>query len=431
MSKTECDVLIIGAGITGSIAASILKKNYNVIVVEKRSVGSHDPSYYIAMDILERYDLTSKIQNIINAFSYDTDNGLETHADTGKGSFGNLNYRDMCNQLLKGVTVIFDSFSNIDLDKSTAEFDSGNIINFKVLIDATGWESPVRKNLGLIKPVIGPHTVLLKIENCNIKDPNLMIFNVGDIASFGYWMEPISETEVLAGTGYWDYLDTPSNLRALDQMIKEYIDQYPEIFSEAIITGRYYAKIGADPVKDIVYKNMISLGESAGQANPYWCLGAGKIIPQVEYACEVISKYLTSSGSLQDYQNNWEKSLKNEYQSLWARGRVIWNFGAEEWKYLLSRRLQTKSEIDPDKVAERMDGRRKYGLLYSIKTLGIKNIVNIFRYKKLFKRRLNNDELFTNYKFKFRSPSNTFNFNDYWNKEDNIIKLHEKYLLLH
>lgn len=405
----ECDVLIIGAGIAGTTTAHNLKKldpNIRVVMIERRFVGSHEPSYYVPKQFLQDYGLEHLIEQEIDRFTYEIDSSEWVSDVDGNGGFANLNYSELCRELLNGTQIKFDSFQDLDTVSRLITLASGDKFLAKVVVDATGWESPIRAAVDLPKPKIGTNTVIWTLENCKVDDENGMILCVGDFASLGFWLEPLGNGRVLVGSGYWCDLDEPMTDEVktdMDRMLMLYLQKYRTIFKNATIIKKKYAKIGVDPVKTVVRGNLLCIGESAGQTNPYWLLGSGVITEISQEMARIIVDHIKDGRSLYDYQTFWE-SKRKFYAKMWASARVIWNGDAANWRSIFVKRQELKKYITAEQVVKRQSG-GTYGTKYAIKMLGWKRILSVMKYMVIFYRRMRNKQYYQNYKFNYRSPS--------------------------
>jgi len=409
-----CDVLIIGAGFAGAVTAYELKRKVpeaHIIVMDKRYPGSHEASYSIPFEIVEKLDLTFMIRNHITENTYEIDsNDYKTVSDLygENGGLATLSYTEICRNLLDGIEYVKGIFVKM-LDSRTIITQNGDTYQANIIIDATGWESPIRRQLGLRIPKIGAKTVLFKVENCNVSHPNRMKLAVGDFASYGFWAEPQGDDVMLAGSGYWDELHhtISGDKIKLENLLLKYLDTYPEIFAEANVTERHFARVAVDPVKQVVSDRVISVGESAGMSNPYWTLGAGHITDFIFDIMNHLVYALQDPASIDKQMKNVQKvwrGMRSKYRKNWAAARVIWNQHADGWQSIFENREQLDEYTDPNKLVERQQN-GSYGTRYAFKLMGFKRIMKTVYYMGIFNLRMLSQSFYDWYQFNYREPS--------------------------
>ena len=407
--NTKCDVLIIGGGIAGALLAKNLlieNSNLHVILVEKRKLGSRKPSYYMPLDMINKLGAKNIITNIIDKFTYEIDSEEYQYIVDTKAGFASIDYQRLIAYLVDSIEIIYDEFIGFaDRSKKIASFKSHSILA-KVIVDASGWESPVRTRLRETIPKIGARTVVFELDNCRIDDPHLMRLCVGDYASLGFWIEPQGDDRVIVGSGYWTNLDERGiSNDELDDLVWGYISKYEKMFQDAILVRKNYGAIAVDPVSRIlINNNIVSFGESAGMTNPYWLLGSGIFYNLSKSFSTSINNYITgNSEDLLPVQKEWQE-LRSKYAKLWSAARVVWNGKSEDWKNIFERREKLKKFTQAEDVIKRQSG-SSYGIRYSLSLLGLRRISKITYYIFIFYSRMWSDYFFRRYNFQFREIS--------------------------
>ncbi len=281
------DVVIIGAGPSGSIAGYLLKKsNLKVLLIDKKEFPREklcgglvtQKSINLLNDIFDKEFVESLIEDKKNKVQIFFKNKLISSVTT-KIPFYLVDRKRFDYSLLKqylkigGDFLPKTSFTKINIPESKIELTNGNTIEFKYLIGADGALSKVRKYVILEYKPSG--YCLESFVSSNRTDNYLKIY-FGDL-KIGYgWIFPRKNTEVI-GVGA-DYFLNKDNFYKNYQKINKLVSNFVQKPKGAFIP---FGEIVDKPVKD---NKIFLIGDAAGFVDPitgegiYYALKSGELI---------------------------------------------------------------------------------------------------------------------------------------------------------
>jgi digeranylgeranylglycerophospholipid reductase len=345
----DCDILVVGAGPAGSMAAkTAAEKNENVVLINRN----------------KKIGYPVRCAEGINKFLFrDTgikkdDSFIEQIIDGTKIHFYDEAY-DLKTDQWRGYTInrtIFDKYLAIEAEKAGAKLltatkavgmkRKGNRwliktksekgldqIETKIVIGADGVECNIGRWAGISRnwkenEVCKCYELFLKCPN--ISEDNNFHIAFGEEFPMGYaWIFPKNK-KANVGVGV-----TPK--KSAKNALHFFINKYPGV--ETLI-GENYSLIekrggsiptaGPKDVNEIIYDGIIVVGDAAGMVDPI--TGEG-ICPSM---ISGISAGETALLCLE--KNNWDKENLNEYQQRWMRKRYINTTLGDNMKELLELR---------------------------------------------------------------------------------------------
>jgi len=342
MDKMDYDVIIVGAGPAGSIAArTIAENNFKVLVIEKKQeIGTPKRcAEGINIEGLKNVGLKPNPLWAINKI-----NGAVLYSPSGKSI--RAVFEDMSGFVLE--RKIFEKHLAADAIRKGAKYmvktraievikDNGFVngikveymgevfdINARIVIAADGVDSRIARSAGIntINALKDYHSgfqyEMAGIDNI---DGNLLHLYFGEkIAPKGYvWIFPKGKDVANVGIGILSALSDEGS-RAKDYLDR-FIESHPEIFKNA---SPIEINAGGIPVggflDTLVDNGFMVVGDAAHQVNPIHgggialAMDAGKIAGNV--ASDALSKGNVSKESLYEYQRLWEMKFGNKLKSL-------------------------------------------------------------------------------------------------------------------
>lgn len=354
MNKEYVDVLIIGAGPSGCIAASYLNNNnINVKVVEK----SLFPRFVIGesliprcMDHFEEAGLLDclnsmgfekkygarfiKGDNICNFdFSKKFSKGWDWTWQVPRADFDNV----LANELIRrNVDILFehtvidiifnpDGTSETIIENNDKETSS---IKAKYIIDSSGFGRVIPRLLDLEKPSEAPNHSSIFTHVKDIKRPpgregTIITFDVIDTQTW-LWVIPFSNGVTSIGyVGPTEYLDSFEGDKSekLTQLLKlsdHYYERFRDVdFSFEPIHIKNYSK----SVKQLYGKGYVLTGNSAEFLDPVFSSGVAFATESALLAAKLIDK------ELHNIPVDWE----NEYSNYIKKGVNVFSTYVKEW----------------------------------------------------------------------------------------------------
>lgn len=281
------DVVIVGAGPSGSTAGYLLKKHgYKTLIIDKKEFPREKLCGGLitqkSVDLLENI-FSSKFvssvvedkKNKVKIFFKDKHiNSINTKVPFYLVDRKNFDYSLLKKFLeiggdFKGKTV----FKNINLSKNQIELSTGEIIGFKYIIGADGALSKTRK---LIEPDFKPSGYCLETFLPSKTYGQYLEIYFGDLNSGYGWIFPRKNTEVV-GIGA-DYKENKNSFNNQYEGLVGKLSQFYEKPKGAFIPfGEFVEK----PVKD---NKLFLIGDAAGLVDPvtgegiYYALKSGEMV---------------------------------------------------------------------------------------------------------------------------------------------------------
>lgn len=302
----EYDIIIIGAGISGSICAYELSKKYNILLVDKKKLPQNKPCVGLiikeAQEILKQWNIPNDI------FCQDdkikmTQKLFNEKIGTSTNTYWNIDRVKLSKWLLKRLTTVeIKENTNINYiiynnKKYTLHDKKGNIYNCNILIGADGVNSITRKFLNF-KDSNKLLTVQYYINDCRIDDPGYWVFN--DYTDYYTWITR-KDNHVLFGAGI-----TKNNIddfhKYCTQTLGTFKDHKEEKHYITFIKSLNEIKTGK--------KNCYLIGESAGLVCPLSGEGISYAIKSALFLAQTILKGKKKK-HYKNRINELKKTLKN------------------------------------------------------------------------------------------------------------------------
>ncbi len=334
--KKEYDVVVVGAGPGGSVAARFVAENNVSVLLLERDRESGIPvrcAEGISSGGLEQFiDIKPEhISSKITRARLNTPDGnhleMKSHI---KGyilerrifdaDLSDLACEHGATMLTKADVIGLKRLENGKMKVRYRCHDKIREVTCKIVIGADGVESRVGRWAGL-KTALDLNDISTStqytLSNINV-DPELISFYFGNnIAPGGYvWIFPKSKTTANVGIGI-------SGNNAKEKPAQAYLDNFvAQHFPEASISYTVFSGVPiAATLEHIVADNVMLVGDAARHVNPITGGGikqamiAGKLAG--EMAVQAIRKENYSAKVLKKYQQEWDKALGSKHRFIY------------------------------------------------------------------------------------------------------------------
>jgi len=353
MNEINVDVLIIGAGPSGCVAASYLhNKGFNIKVVEK----SKFPRFVIGesllprcMDHFEEVGLLECLKDygfevkkgarflkddvVCNFdFSKKHTEGWNWTWQVPRADFDNILAKELIN---KGIDLVFeqeviDVIFNEDGSSKTIvkEDDNEYIVNAKYIVDSSGYGRVLPRLLNLDTPSPLPDHSSIFTHLKDIKRPEggegtLITFDVLDKDTW-FWVIPFSDGNTSIGfVGKTEFIesfkgDTTERLKEMLKLSKYYYNRFENVnFLFEPVSIKNFSK----SVKQLYGKGYALTGNSSEFLDPIFSSGVTFATESALRAAKLIAKEL----------NNEEVDWEEDYSNYIKKGVDVFATYVNEW----------------------------------------------------------------------------------------------------
>ena len=332
IAKQEWDVIVIGAGPGGLIAArQAAKKGLKTLCIDRKQeigtpvrCGEGLGSVWMKFADLE-YDPSWCVNEMKGAVIYGPKKAKKVIETENNGYIveRKIMEKKIAYQAIKAgakimlKTQVYDVIkegnkaAGVKVQTQTGKYD----IKGKILIAADGVDSQTAKYYGI--NTFNPITEVdsgyeYEMENCKFEHPDkIHIFVGNEIAPRGYvWIFPKSKTAANVGIGI-----TGNHDKTAKYYLDKWIEEHPEMFSEASIVD---IKGGCCPVgrpiEKIAYDGLLIVGDAAHMVNAIHGGGMGTSMEAAMMAADAAEKAIKENNFTADF-------LNKEYTEKWYEKR--------------------------------------------------------------------------------------------------------------
>ena len=292
------DVIIIGAGIAGCGLAYNLKKigyKGKILIIDKTNLDTKKFSYRITFrDTVEEYNLPYETEYSSLKFHFSKKGIIELNVSSFL-----IDYNKLCTYLLKKSSLESRNEEALDIKKNSLVTNK-SIYTFKYLIDCSGGSFFLRKLKKLKFPRkywIGHSKIFKLSKNSDKKSLHYFFYEDGSF-------EDIYQSKNKLMYGYWKYVDKNNFGRM--ECPKESPAQ--KIIGKGKIIKEFSNRVPCSPALPLVYKNIVCLGDSFGNATTSSAEGIKPILNSSQ-----ILAYAIRKEDLKFYEKIWKKRYLNSY----------------------------------------------------------------------------------------------------------------------
>jgi digeranylgeranylglycerophospholipid reductase len=345
------DIIVVGGGLAGLSAVSSIaqESDASIALIEAHGIGSNNPTPLTFPDVLDRFGLSDHVRSRYRRFTFHSPLGnVSSHAYDWAALVA-LDYRSACDELLcraqeaGRVTVVHDVASALQRGAGgrwQVHTAAGATLATPLLIDASGRGMFANRALSLAGPRLFSHCFGQVFEGCAGHDPEEAFFlapaeRFGD---GGGWFYPLDRDRVsfgyatLSTTGSY-----PAGLvRQRYERARREFAPYAEWLAGARAQHDETGTIPVIPVRRFVYDGLMLVGDAAGQATIWTCMGSEPALVAGQWAGQAAVEAHRSGDfsrrTLGSYQRQWDQAYRRIYRQgawlaavIWERDEMGWN----------------------------------------------------------------------------------------------------------
>ncbi len=356
------DIAIVGGGFAGASLAfklSKVEKSLDIALIERNKLGSKPVSAFTFSDVINDLDIKNSVRQYYDQIDIVSTLGANVSCTFDEDVFAFLDYKKACEELVNrsGCQVIFEEVKSLKGGRVTLKND---VVNAKIIVDASGWGYKFRKELNLDLPKIENHLYFKKLTNCNIPNPRSVQLVVGDIGTAGGWFYPAGKDECEIGVAERINKLSRTEKANISNREKNNMERfinylpYREMLDESQCESEAMVYYPYEPVKRVIKGNVVFLGDNAGMVQPIHGMGIHYINEVGTICAEYCAKAaLGDIAMLKEYQKTWNDMLISDMNP-WIQGMIYWNLNANDLNEIIE--IQNNSNINKMNILSALRG---------------------------------------------------------------------------
>lgn len=369
MGSNAYDVVIVGGGLAGlSVAVALSQRCPAAIaVVEGRGVGSNNPTPLTFVEVVEGFDLEEHVVARYRRFGFHSPLGSRSSHTYDTPQLVALDYGGACDVLLRRARatgrVELLSTRAVDLARTRGGgwrlgLASGVEITAPLLVEASGRALFVTRKLGLPRPRMFSHCMGQVFRGEPLPDPTEALFlapadRYGD---GGGWFYPLA-----GGRASFGYATLSASAEYPGQLLKERYARavqefapYATWLSSAEPLHVEAGSIPICPARRFVYDGLLLVGDAAGQATSWSCMGTEPALSCGQRAgwaaAEAYQRGVFSRAALASYQRWWDQEQRPVYRQGTLLAPAVWGQCEESW----NRQVALVQQLTPEQMVLRL-----------------------------------------------------------------------------
>jgi digeranylgeranylglycerophospholipid reductase len=349
-------ILIIGAGLAGVSAAAEIAAHTQapVTIIERLRVGSNHTTPMTFAEVPPEFGLEGCVIGRYQCFTFHSPLGGHSSHFFSDAPLVALDYARAAQTLLQraqkqgNIQVVKGTASKLQRDGGgqwQLTLANGETLTGSLIIDASGRGLFSHKALGVPHPKEFSHCYGAVLSGAQVPDPSEAFFLAPfcEYGDGGGWLYPLDDGRVSVGyatLGTSAVLPSSIVMRRFKRMLAHFLP-YAEWLEEAQWERPEVGSIPIYPLKRLVYDGLMLVGDAAGQATIWSCMGSAAALEAGQLAGKAavaaIRKNDFSARTLRAYQRTWDRRHRRIYRNNAILGPVVWNMSAAEWNRQIPR----------------------------------------------------------------------------------------------
>lgn len=361
-------IVIIGAGLAGTSAAAEIaaSQTVRISVIERLRVGSNHTTPMTFAEVPGQFGLEDCIIGRYRQFTFHSHLGAKTTHTYESTSLIALDYERACQMLLARaqasghVELLHASASRLQRQNNhwLVQLANGETLSADLIIDASGRGLFSHKALGIARPKEFSHCYGAILTGVQVPDPSEALFlaPASEYGDGGGWIYPLEGNRVSFG---YASLSTIPQLptRLLMERFRRALDGFEPYATQMRNADWERAEVGSIPIyplRRLVADGLLIIGDAAGQATIWSCMGSAVALEAGQLAGQAASQAVLthdfSMKTLNVYQRNWDNRHRHIYRNnaIWAP--VTWGMSPAEW----NRQIPRLTALTPPQMIERL-----------------------------------------------------------------------------
>jgi len=333
-------------------------------LIEAREPGANNSTPLTFTDVLKKYDIADCSRENYHNFIFDNFHGSSVEYILKEKKLVALDYKKACQKIHKTFLSQENEFQFIrgsvasldhENDKVKLLLDGGEVIFADYVVDASGTRQIAANQFNSDFQSYYSHVYggYFSGADCNQKDVCAFLLPNRDLGSGGGWF--YSEAEDKASFGYaqieTNNVFDAKKMQAIFEKAKSDFMPYASYLKGADLKHAECGIIPVTPLKKFVYDRVVIVGDAAGMATNWTCMG---VEPALEYgtlAGEIVSKAAKAKDKnlLCGFQDRWDKANRVKFDSVSQIADWYWKSGFSFWEFTIKcdlKYLAAKHVID-------------------------------------------------------------------------------------
>jgi len=364
--EPRCDVVIVGAGLAGLAAAGEVLRHGNprLLIVDDRA-EAHEITPLTFADVVADFGLEASVWHTYQAFSMHSPLGSRSLHRFPAPVLAALDYRRAC-QIMTERIADRGSLQRVHArvvglrraDEGWAvSLDGGDVLSCALVIDASGRTQVSARLLGYSGSPRYSHCYGERLEGCAVDDEEVCYFLAGGrFGSGGGWFYPLGDGAV--SFGYAQVTDSPhypaSRVQEGYRRARASFEPYADIVAGAKPVAVETGSIPVGPALPLVGDGLMRVGDAAGQATPWMCMGVGPALVNGvlcgRVAAQAWQRGAFQTADLRAYEREWRKANWAKYrQAMWL-APLQWVADEGQWDQAVA----AQSRFSPDEMLAKL-----------------------------------------------------------------------------
>ena len=357
MEELDFDVIVVGGGPAGSSAARTAVENGCTVALiekEKEIAETVRTSGVTWISDIKKFGIPEDCYNPIKKFSFcSPKNSVTIQDEIAKAAVLDVRktYKFLARRAESSGSEVFVNTNVIEVLQDSNGNCTGVIakssekqirFNGRVIIDASGFASVVAKELGHVKQWkkfgVGAE---FEVKTEKLEYDNWWLMVGQEYSPAGYaWIFPTSRNTARIGVGIGKPDSDVDPTIRLNELIDSKAGPIKDLGQIEKIEFHYGLIPNEGLSRKTVYKNVILVGDSAGQANPLVLEGIRYAIRFGEVAGKIVADAIRNDNvnetALMSYEKEWKKAIESKINSaVKVQNRWV-GLSDEEWDKELS-----------------------------------------------------------------------------------------------